>query len=109
MPALRSAFAFGGAFLGASFLSIVIFDRRAGPALVDAPLLGLLSAVVFFFCLIYYPAAYAGAAAWTHQMLTHMSFWQASRSCSSSPMVAARRGAPDAGVRRILIRRLGGS
>jgi len=71
VPELRSAFAFGGAFLGASFLSIVVFDGARGPRWWTAPLFGLLSAVVLF-CLIYYPAAYAGVAVWTGKMLTHM-------------------------------------
>ncbi|MBV9990427.1 MAG: VUT family protein [Alphaproteobacteria bacterium] len=71
VPELRIAFAFGGAFLGASFLSIVVFDGARGPRWWTAPLFGLLSGVVLF-CLIYYPAAYAGAAEWTAKMLTHM-------------------------------------
>jgi uncharacterized PurR-regulated membrane protein YhhQ (DUF165 family) len=71
VPEMRVAFAFGGAFLGASFLSIVVFDGARGPRWWMAPLLGLVSSAVLF-CLIYYPAAYAGVTAWTGQMLTHM-------------------------------------
>lgn len=71
VPDMRAAFAFGGAFLGAGFLSIVVFDGARGPRWWVAPLLGLVSSAVLF-CLIYYPAAYAGAAAWTGRMLTHM-------------------------------------
>ncbi|HWA91947.1 MAG TPA: VUT family protein [Rhizomicrobium sp.] len=70
-PDLRIAVASGGAFLGAGFLSIVVFDGARGPRWWTAPLFGLVSSVVLF-CLIYYPAAYAGAAEWTHRMLTHM-------------------------------------
>lgn len=71
VPQTRIAFAFGAAFLGASFLSIVVFDGARGPRWWVAPLLGLVSAVVLF-CLIYYPAAYAGVAAWSGRMFTHM-------------------------------------
>jgi len=73
IPELRTAFAFGGAFLGAGFLSIIAFDGARGPRWWTAPLLGMLSAVVLF-ALIYYPAAYAGVAPWGHQMLTHLEF-----------------------------------
>jgi uncharacterized PurR-regulated membrane protein YhhQ (DUF165 family) len=71
VPEMRIAFAFGGAFLGASFLSIVVFDGARGPRWWVAPLLGMVSSVVLF-SLIYYPAAYAGVTAWSHQMLLHM-------------------------------------
>ena len=71
VPDMRVAMAFGGAFFGASFLSIVVFDGSRGPRWWIAPLLGLVSASALF-CLIYYPAAYAGIAPWTHQMLLHM-------------------------------------
>ena len=71
VPDLRVAFAFGGAFLLASFLSIVVFDGARGPRWWMAPLLGMVSGVLFF-CLAFYPAAYAGVAPWTHQMLLHM-------------------------------------
>jgi uncharacterized PurR-regulated membrane protein YhhQ (DUF165 family) len=71
VPDLRSAFAFGAAFLGAGFLSIVVFDGARGPRWWTAPLFGLMSSAVLF-CLIYYPAAYAGTAEWTRPMLTHM-------------------------------------
>lgn len=71
VPEMRLAFAFGGAFLGASFLSIVVFDGARGPRWWVAPLLGLVSSAVLF-CLIYYPAAYAGVTSWTGRMLTHM-------------------------------------
>lgn len=70
-PELRVALAFGAAFLGASFLSIVVFDGARGPRWWLAPLLGMLTSVVFF-ALIYYPAAYAGVSDFTHQMLLHM-------------------------------------
>lgn len=72
VPALRVSMAFGAAFLGASFLSIVVFDGARGPRWWVAPLLGLVSGVVVF-CLIYYPAAYAGVmATWSDEMLIHM-------------------------------------
>jgi uncharacterized PurR-regulated membrane protein YhhQ (DUF165 family) len=70
-PQMREALAFGAAFLGASFLSIVVFDGARGPRWWLAPLLGMLTSAVFF-ALIYYPAAYAGVADFTHQMLLHM-------------------------------------
>lgn len=71
VPDLRVALAFGGAFLAASFISIVVFDGARGPRWWIAPLLGMISSVVLF-CAIYYPGAYAGLAPWTHQMLVHM-------------------------------------
>jgi uncharacterized PurR-regulated membrane protein YhhQ (DUF165 family) len=71
VPDLRMAGAFGGAFFLASFISITVFDGARGPRWWVAPLLGMASAVTLF-CLIYYPAAYAGIAPWTHQMLLHM-------------------------------------
>jgi uncharacterized PurR-regulated membrane protein YhhQ (DUF165 family) len=71
IPDTRVALAFGGAFLGASFISIVVFDGARGPRWWIAPLLGMVSSVALF-CLIYYPAAYAGVAPWAHQMLLHM-------------------------------------
>ncbi len=71
VPELRVALAFGGAFLGASFVSIVVFDGARGPRWWLAPLLGMISSAVFF-ALIYYPAAYAGVSSFTHQMLLHM-------------------------------------
>ena len=71
VPELRVAVAFAGAFLGASFLSIIVFDGARGPRWWLAPLLGMVSAVVLF-ALIYYPAAYAGVTSFTHQMLLHM-------------------------------------
>ena len=71
IPDMRVAFAFSGAFLGASFFSIVVFDGSRGPRWWVAPLLGMVSSVAMF-CLIYYPSAYAGVAPWTHQMLLHM-------------------------------------
>jgi len=71
VPDMRIALAFGGAFLGAGFLSIVVFDGARGPRWWTAPLFGLVSSAVLF-CLIYYPAAYLGVAAWTTRMLTHM-------------------------------------
>jgi uncharacterized PurR-regulated membrane protein YhhQ (DUF165 family) len=70
VPELRVALAFGAAFLGASFISIVVFDGARGPRWWLAPLLGMNTAVVIF-ALIYYPAAYAGVAPFTHQMLLH--------------------------------------
>jgi uncharacterized PurR-regulated membrane protein YhhQ (DUF165 family) len=71
IPDLRMVASFGGAFFLASFLSIVVFDGARGPRWWIAPLFGMASAVALF-CLIYYPAAYAGIAPWTHQMLLHM-------------------------------------
>jgi uncharacterized PurR-regulated membrane protein YhhQ (DUF165 family) len=71
IPEMRVALAFGGAFLGASFISIIVFDGSRGPRWWIAPLLGMASAVTLF-CLIYYPAAYAGVAPFGHQMLLHM-------------------------------------
>ncbi|HVU22157.1 MAG TPA: hypothetical protein VHE09_15615 [Rhizomicrobium sp.] len=71
VPDLRTAAAFGGAFFFASFISIIVFDGARGPRWWIAPLLGMVSAVTLF-CLIYYPAAYAGVAPWTGQMLLHM-------------------------------------
>jgi uncharacterized PurR-regulated membrane protein YhhQ (DUF165 family) len=70
-PDLRVAVAFGGAFFVASFLSIIVFDGARGPRWWMAPLLGMVSGVLFF-CLAFYPAAYAGVAPWIHQMLLHM-------------------------------------
>lgn len=71
VPDLRTAGSFAGAFFLASFISIVVFDGARGPRWWIAPLLGMASAVTLF-CLIYYPAAYAGVTPWTHQMLLHM-------------------------------------
>ncbi|HTT97275.1 MAG TPA: hypothetical protein VMF58_04455 [Rhizomicrobium sp.] len=71
VPDMRMAGAFSGAFFLASFISITVFDGARGPRWWIAPLLGMASAVALF-CLIYYPAAYAGIAPWTHQMLLHM-------------------------------------
>jgi uncharacterized PurR-regulated membrane protein YhhQ (DUF165 family) len=71
IPEMRLAMAFAGAFLGAGFLSIIVFDGARGPRWWLAPLLGMLSSVVFF-ALIYYPAAYAGVEPWSHPMLLHM-------------------------------------
>jgi uncharacterized PurR-regulated membrane protein YhhQ (DUF165 family) len=70
-PDLRVAVAFGGAFFVASFLSIIVFDGARGPRWWMAPLLGMVSGVLFF-CLAFYPAAYAGVTPWIHQMLLHM-------------------------------------
>jgi hypothetical protein len=71
VPDLRMAASFAGAFFLASFLSIVVFDGARGPRWWIAPLFGMASAVTLF-CLIFYPAAYAGVAPWTRQMLLHM-------------------------------------
>jgi len=71
IPDMRLALAFAGAFLGASFISIVVFDGSRGPRWWIAPLFGMVSSGALF-CLIFYPAAYAGIAPWTHQMLLHM-------------------------------------
>ncbi len=71
VPEMRVAVAFGAAFFIASFLSIVVFDGARGPRWWVAPLIGMLSSVVLF-CLIFYPAAYAGVAPWSHRMLQHM-------------------------------------
>jgi uncharacterized PurR-regulated membrane protein YhhQ (DUF165 family) len=71
IPDVRMAAAFGAAFFGASFISIVVFDGSRGPRWWIAPLFGMVSSGALF-CLIFYPAAYAGIAPWTHQMLMHM-------------------------------------
>ncbi len=71
VPNLRVAGSFAGAFLLASFISIIVFDGARGPRWWSAPLLGMASAVTLF-CLVYYPAAFAGVAPWKHQMLLHM-------------------------------------
>jgi uncharacterized PurR-regulated membrane protein YhhQ (DUF165 family) len=71
VPDMRMAAAFGGAFFIASFISITVFDGARGPRWWIAPLLGMASGVTLF-CLIFYPAAYAGVSPWTHQMLLHM-------------------------------------
>jgi len=71
VPDMRVAVAFAAAFFGASFVSIVVFDGARGPRWWTAPLLGMLSAVILF-CLIFYPAAYAGVAPWIEQMTRHM-------------------------------------
>jgi len=71
VPEMRQALAFAGAFLGASFLSIVVFDGARGPRWWTAPLFGMVSAAVLF-ALIFYPAAYAGQLAWSSRMVLHM-------------------------------------
>ena len=71
VPEMRQAFAFAGAFLGASFISVVVFDGARGPRWWIAPLLGMISAAVLF-ALIFYPAAYAGEIDWSHRMVLHM-------------------------------------
>jgi uncharacterized PurR-regulated membrane protein YhhQ (DUF165 family) len=71
VPDTRMALAVASAFLGASFISIVVFDGSRGPRWWIAPLFGMVSSGALF-CLIFYPAAYAGIAPWTHQMLLHM-------------------------------------
>ncbi len=90
VPELRVALAFAGAFLGASFLSIIVFDGARGPRWWLAPLLGMVSSVVFF-ALIYYPAAYAGVASFTHQMLLHMELLTAIAVLSLIPYWSLRR------------------
>jgi len=71
VPQMRQAYAFAGAFLGASFISIVVFDGARGPRWWIAPLLGMISAVVLF-SLIFYPTAYAGETDWSQRMMLHM-------------------------------------
>jgi uncharacterized PurR-regulated membrane protein YhhQ (DUF165 family) len=73
IPDMRVALAFAGAFLGASFISIVVFDGARGPRWWMAPLLGMLVSVVVF-GLVFYPAAYAGLLDWTHRMTVHLEF-----------------------------------
>jgi uncharacterized PurR-regulated membrane protein YhhQ (DUF165 family) len=73
VPDLRVAAAFGGAFLVASFISIVVFDGARGPRWWMAPLLGMLTSVVIF-GLVFYPAAYAGNEDWPHRMAVHLGF-----------------------------------
>jgi uncharacterized PurR-regulated membrane protein YhhQ (DUF165 family) len=73
VPDTRMALAFATAFLGASFISIIVFDGSRGPRWWVPPLLAMISAAAMF-CLIYYPVAYAGIAPWTRQMLVHMEF-----------------------------------
>jgi len=89
IPDMRVAFAFIGAFLGASFISIVVFDGSRGPRWWVAPLFGMVSSVALF-CLIYYPAAYAGVAPWTHQMLLHMELLMAAAILTLVPYWALR-------------------
>jgi uncharacterized PurR-regulated membrane protein YhhQ (DUF165 family) len=73
VPDLRVAGAFGAAFFVASFISIVVFDGARGPRWWMAPLLAMLASVVIF-DLVFYPAAYAGLADWTHRMTVHLEF-----------------------------------
>ncbi len=71
VPDLRVAAAFGGAFLVASFVSIVVFDGARGPRWWMAPLLAMLASVVIF-GLVFYPAA--GLPDWTHRLRVHLGF-----------------------------------
>lgn len=62
IPSVREAAAFGAAFFGASFVSIVVFDGARGPYWWAAPLLGFLSTAIIF-PLLFFPAAFAGTGA----------------------------------------------
>ncbi|HEY0282681.1 MAG TPA: hypothetical protein VGC27_08665 [Rhizomicrobium sp.] len=62
VPPMREAIGFGGAFVFASLVSIVVFDGARGAHWWTAPLFGFVTAAVFFawtFC----PAVYAGTGA----------------------------------------------
>jgi len=72
VPTLREAMAFGGAFLAASFVSIVAFDGARGRRWWTAPLIGFLVAAIVF-ALAFFAALYAGTAdAWLNQGLQYM-------------------------------------
>ena len=62
VPTMREAVGFGAAFFLASFVSIVVFDGTRGARWWTAPLVGFVTAAVFF-AWIFYPAAYAGTSA----------------------------------------------
>ncbi len=89
VPDMRTALAFAGAFLGASFVSIIVFDGSRGPRWWIAPLLGMATSAALF-CLIFYPAAYAGVAPWTHEMLLHMELLMAASVLMLVPYWALR-------------------
>ncbi|MBU6299888.1 MAG: VUT family protein [Alphaproteobacteria bacterium] len=59
LPTMREAVGVGAAFFVASFISICVFDGARGARWWTAPLLGFLSAAIFF-VLVFFPAAYAG-------------------------------------------------
>ena len=105
VPELRVALAFAGAFLGASFLSIIVFDGARGPRWWLAPLLGMVSSVAVLradllprgLCrrgLLHPSDAPAHGAAHRHRRVE-----------PDPVLVAAPRRAPVAGVRGILISR----
>jgi uncharacterized PurR-regulated membrane protein YhhQ (DUF165 family) len=72
LPTVREALGFGGAFLFASFVGIVMFDGARGARWWTAPLSGFLGAAIFF-AAIFFPAAYAGTEApWLKQGLEYM-------------------------------------
>jgi uncharacterized PurR-regulated membrane protein YhhQ (DUF165 family) len=94
VPPLREALAFGGAFIAASFVSIVAFDGARGPRWWTAPLIGFLAAAVVF-AAVFFAAGFAGTGApWLDQGLSYMGLTAAEGLALLVPFWAMRRMVP---------------
>ena len=94
VPALREALAFGGAFLAASFVSIVAFDGARGPRWWTAPLIGFLSAAIVF-AAVFFAALFAGTTdGWVNQGLQYMGLIAGEGVLLLLPFWAMRRMVP---------------
>jgi uncharacterized PurR-regulated membrane protein YhhQ (DUF165 family) len=94
VPPLREAVAFGGAFLAASFVSIVAFDGARGPRWWTAPLIGFLTAAVVF-AAVFFSGMFAGSGqAWLNQGLQYMGLIAGEGLLLLLPFWAMRRMVP---------------
>jgi uncharacterized PurR-regulated membrane protein YhhQ (DUF165 family) len=72
VPDLRVVAAFGAGLFLAQLMSVILFDRLRGPTWWKAPLFASLIGGLLF-CLIAFPAAFAGTDAnWSHEMVGYM-------------------------------------
>jgi len=99
-PSMRVATSFAVAFFLASFVSILLFDAARGPRWWTAPLLGL-AAPALVFSSLFFPMAYAGAAAagtgdrlWFAHMLGYLCVMTAAAIVSLIPFWALRAIVP---------------
>jgi hypothetical protein len=94
VPPLREALAFGGAFLAASFVSIVAFDGARGPRWWTAPLIGFLTAAVVFAAAFFGGMFVGTTAAWLNEGLQYMGLIAGEGLLLLLPFWAMRRMVP---------------
>lgn len=72
LPMMREVLAFGGALFLGQIFAVLVFDRTRGPRWWQAPLFASLWGSVIF-CLLAFPAAYAGSSIdWIGEMTTYL-------------------------------------